>query len=710
MAKDKPADRQIDDPATLPGASLAENLGSHEAAHGASHARSAPPAGSDSENSAAAAGATASPGTFVAPHPGSRRMPRWDTGELIEPPRFTWKNWFALLGPGLVMGGAAVGGGEWLLGPKVTAIYGGALLWLTTVSILAQVIYNIEISRYTLYTGEPIFTGKFRTLPGPAFWLAAYLFFDLGSIFPYLAANAATPLGTILKGGVVPNANVAGDKILLRTLSYVIFLAALVPLLFGGKIYNSLRRVMTFKLVVVFGFLLFLAFFFSQASTWVEIGTGFLKFGNIPVERGEDLNDNGYLDPREDWDRDGKLDIDVEPKLGNVALAVQSGQWPDLNRDGQPDPPLDTDGDGKYDTWGDLNRDGKPEAIQLDTSGRPSKWPDVIRDSQTGATDGRPDTFIDYDGDGRRDGPNVDNIFVALFQGRPLHGNMDFTLIAFITGLAAIAGSGGLTNTPISNYTRDQGWGMGHHVGAIPSIFGGHNIQLSHVGCVFKVTPEVLPRWKRWYKHVVRDQMAVWMPACFVGIALPAMLSVQFLPRGFESDDWTMSAMTAGKVGEHVAGVWGPLMGSFCWFMILFCGFLVLAPTMANSADGIIRRWVDVFWTSSGRLRQLDPKRIRQVYFGVLVGYMILGLIMLAFLDPAGLVKFATMFYNIALGFSCWHTLVLNCVLLPRELRPNWIVRVVMFLAGLFFLTLGTVTLAVEMPKLVAELQRVFGS
>ena len=49
--------------------------------------------------------------------------------------------------------------------PLVTARYGGALMWLATISILAQGLYNIEISRYTLYTGEPIFTGKFRTLP-----------------------------------------------------------------------------------------------------------------------------------------------------------------------------------------------------------------------------------------------------------------------------------------------------------------------------------------------------------------------------------------------------------------------------------------------------------------------------------------------------------------------------------------------------------------
>ena len=95
----------------------------------------------------------------LAPHPGVKQMPRWDLGELPKAPVFTGRNWAAMVGPGLLMGGAAIGGGEWLLGPAVTARYGGALMWLASLSILGQVIYNTEISRYTLYTGEPIFTG-----------------------------------------------------------------------------------------------------------------------------------------------------------------------------------------------------------------------------------------------------------------------------------------------------------------------------------------------------------------------------------------------------------------------------------------------------------------------------------------------------------------------------------------------------------------------
>ena len=75
------------------------------------------------------------PAKFVAPHPGSQHMPQWDAGELIDAPRFKWRNVLALIGPGLVMGAAAIGGGEWLAGPQVTARYGPTLLWVAAISM-----------------------------------------------------------------------------------------------------------------------------------------------------------------------------------------------------------------------------------------------------------------------------------------------------------------------------------------------------------------------------------------------------------------------------------------------------------------------------------------------------------------------------------------------------------------------------------------------
>ena len=513
----------------------------------------------------------------LAPHPGSAAMPRWKIGELVDAPRFTRRNWFALLGPGLLMGGASIGGGEWLLGPVVTAKYGGALMWLATLSIVGQVFYNIEISRYTLYTGEPIFTGKFRTLPGPHVWLTVYLLLDFGSVFPYLASNAATPLAAIYLGRVPGEA----DSTLQRGLGSAVFLLAMLPMIFGGKIYDTLKKIMTVKVVVVLGYLLMLAVCFSTWDTWREILGGFLQFGSVPIKGGN-----------------------------------------------------------------------------------------------TGATA---------------------NVFGMLARGEGLP-TVDFSMIATLAGFAAIAGSGGLTNVSISGYTRDSGWGMGYHVGAIPSMVGGKHLALSHVGMVFPVTPEALVRWRGWIKHVVRDQVAVWMPACFLGIALPSMLSIQFLPRGTEAKDWSAAAMTAGGVSQAVREAVGPLLGSAAWYATILCGFLVLGPSVASTADGVIRRWVDVFWTSSPRLQAMAPDRIRYVFFFAVLAYATFGIIALSLGNPMQLVKIATTIMNFALGFSCWHTLAVNNILLPKELRPNYFMRAALLLSGCFFLALATITAAKEVP------------
>jgi hypothetical protein len=535
-------------------------------------------------------------------HAGSTMMPAWDVGELPTPPRFTWKEWASLLGPGLVMGGAAIGGGEWVTGPLVTAKYGGALLWLATLSVLGQVIYNVEISRYTLYTGEPIFTGKFRVPPGPIFWMMAYLLLDFGSVFPYLASNAATPLAAVLLGHI-PHAEstdpamiwgwsahigswVITEKRLMWLLGYVMFFAGIAPLFVGGKVYNSVKAIMSFKVFVVLGFLLFLAFFFSKPETWWEIGTGFVNFGTVPVMQG-----------------------------------------------------------------------------------------DVVA---------------------------TENIFVDLFTGKELPV-IDVTMIGVLGGMAAISGSGGLTNTTVSTYTRDQGWGMGWHVGAVPSLIGGHNLELSHTGKVFHITAESLKKWRGWLKHVWRDQLVVWMPACFVGLGLPAMLSIQFLERGTAADEWVAASMTAEGVGNAVAASWGAGFGRPFFYMTLACGVLVLWPSTITTIDGFLRRWVDVIWVGLPAVRKWDPRKIGTLYSSVLIGYAIFGMIALYFGKPTKLLIVTTTFYNYALGVSCWQTLAVNTLLLPKELRPRWFNRVGLVLAGLFFFSLGIIMTLKEFGFLTSK-------
>jgi hypothetical protein len=69
-------------------------------------------------------------------------------------------------------------------------------------------------------------------------------------------------------------------------------------------------------------------------------------------------------------------------------------------------------------------------------------------------------------------------------------------------------------------------------------------------------------------------------------------------------------------------------------------------------------------------MRRMDTGAIKSVYLKVLLGYALLGIVMLS-LNPGALITCATMFYNIALGVSCWHTLRVNLTLLPPALRPR---------------------------------------
>ena len=84
-----------------------------------------------------------------------------------------------------------------------------------------------------------------------------------------------------------------------------------------------------------------------------------------------------------------------------------------------------------------------------------------------------------------------------------------------------------------------------------------------------------------------------------------------------------------------------PFYGDLVKFMT--SGPVVL---LVLQGDGAIRRWVDVIWTSSRTLRAWDPKHIRVVYFGVLLGYVALGLFFLSIGKPLGLLTTATTIMN----------------------------------------------------------------
>ena len=86
-----------------------------------------------------------------------------------------------------------------------------------------------------------------------------------------------------------------------------------------------------------------------------------------------------------------------------------------------------------------------------------------------------------------------------------------------------------------------------------PSAIGGKKITLSHLGKVFPLTEENLQRWKGWWRYILRDQLVIWVPGCFAGMALPALLSLEFarfspLYEDTSTLDWAQAVITADGI------------------------------------------------------------------------------------------------------------------------------------------------------------------
>src|SRR5512134_3226113 len=129
--------------------------------------------------------------TSIAPEACSGLEP-WIRAEMPAPPMPRGLGWMAVVGPGVIVLGASIGSGEFLLGPAVFVRHGLSLLWVTAVAVFLQTIFNTELMRYTLATGEPVFTGFMRTPPSATLWAWVYagLYFVQAG-WPAWAANAA---------------------------------------------------------------------------------------------------------------------------------------------------------------------------------------------------------------------------------------------------------------------------------------------------------------------------------------------------------------------------------------------------------------------------------------------------------------------------------------------------------------------------------------
>ena len=463
----------------------------------------------------------------------------WERAELPEPPVPKGLAWLGVVGPGVIVLGLSIGSGEFLLGPATFVKHGLTLLWVTLVAVFFQTMFNLELMRYTIATGEPVFTGFMRTRPSAKGWAVFYtvlMFFQTG--WPAWAATAAGAVFFLFERRLATPA----DATMVYYIGCASFLFCVVVLLFGRRIERTLELLNWVMVSCVLAALLLLAIAFVPGPTWLAGLAGF----------------------------------------------------------------------GGYDT--------------------------------TQAT------------------------FSYLPSG------VDFILLAALVGYS---GAGGVTNIALSNWARDKGYGMGERAGYIPAVVGGRRVKLAHTGFTFSVTAEAMRRWRGWWRIVKADQWGVFFCGAVLGMLLPAILYVTFLPRGTDIRGLGIAAALAQSVGERA----GPLLAGG----IALLGAWLLLKTQLDSIEALTRASTDILWTSSRRIRAWRGGDVRAVYYTVLGAVAVWGMIALRIAQPIVLLQLGANVAGAVFIIAALHLLYINTTLLPVELRPSLARRTALVGMALFY-------------------------
>lgn len=210
-------------------------------------------------------------------------LPDWRTGDLPEPLPFSFRNAIRTIGPGAILLAGSIGGGEWIVGPLMAVKYGREILWIATIGIALQMVFNLEAARYTLYTGEPILTGIMRLAPGSKLWSTFYTIVGVVQLaVPAMALGCANVIFASFASRLADPSG--GDASTLLWISYGIMAATVLLLLSGKSIERVLERLSWVMIVLIFGFLILVNVLFVSPSDWMGTITGFVTPSAIPQD------------------------------------------------------------------------------------------------------------------------------------------------------------------------------------------------------------------------------------------------------------------------------------------------------------------------------------------------------------------------------------------------------------------------------------------
>ncbi len=169
------------------------------------------------------------------------------------------------IGPSFILLGLALGSGELIMWPYLSANYGLGLIWGAFLGITFQFFLNLEIMRYSLVWGESVFVG-FKRLS--SFWP---LWFAVSTFIPW----------------ALPGFSSASAEIVNRVFSFsnasflpiaILVFTGLV-LTFGKTLYQTMEKLQRTIIIAGLPLIFFLVVVFSGLKDWRDLALGLIGRG-----------------------------------------------------------------------------------------------------------------------------------------------------------------------------------------------------------------------------------------------------------------------------------------------------------------------------------------------------------------------------------------------------------------------------------------------
>ena len=182
---------------------------------------------------------------------------------------------------------------------------------------------------------------------------------------------------------------------------------------------------------------------------------------------------------------------------------------------------------------------------------------------------------------------------------------------------------------------------------------------------------------KNWWGVIRIDQWGVFFIGALLGMGLPAVLYTSFLQPGED--------IRGLAVATELAGAMAVRTGAAIGFLVAFMGAWMLFKTQLDILEGTVRAVTDMLWTGSTRVRTWAEGDVRLVYYAVLAGFVVWGVIASGLAQPIILLQLSANVAGVVLAISAVHILYVNTTFLPKEIQPSLWRRLALIFLALFY-------------------------